>query len=71
MSFDIRARFGARVRQLRKRRGWTQAEMADRLGIDRSYLADIERGKRNVSLLNIEIIADGFGLTISKLLSRI
>lgn len=71
MSTDIRVRFGARVRQLRKQKGWTQAEMADRLGIDRSYLADIERGKRNVALLNIEIIASGFGITVSRLFSRL
>lgn len=71
MSPDIRARFGARVRYLRNKRGWTQAEMADRLGIDRSYLADLERGKRNVSLFNIEIIAQGFELTLSRLFSRL
>lgn len=45
--------------------------MADRLGIDRSYLADLERGKRNVSLFNIEIIAQGFELTLSRLFSRL
>jgi len=71
MSTDIRVRFGVRVRQLRKQRGWTQAEMADRLGIDRSYLADIERGKRNVALLNIQVIAEGFGMTIAQLFARL
>jgi len=71
MSTDIRVRFGARVRHLRKQRGWTQAEMADRLGIDRSYLADIERGKRNVALLNIQVIAEGFGMTIAQLFARL
>jgi transcriptional regulator with XRE-family HTH domain len=45
--------------------------MAEELGLDRSYLADVERGKRNISILNLEIIAKGFGLSISKLLSRV
>ncbi|HUZ47334.1 MAG TPA: helix-turn-helix transcriptional regulator [Terriglobia bacterium] len=39
--------------------------------MDRSYLADMERGKRNPSLVNIELIARGFGLTVSQLVSRL
>ena len=45
--------------------------MAEKLGLDRSYLADVERGKRNISIVNLEIIASGFGLSLSKLLSRV
>jgi transcriptional regulator with XRE-family HTH domain len=68
---DIRVRFGNRLRQLRQHRGWTQAEMADVLGLDRSYLAEIEEGKRNVCLKNIEVIADGFKLSMGQLFSRL
>jgi transcriptional regulator with XRE-family HTH domain len=71
MAEDIRVRFGRRVRKLRKQRGWTQVQLAERLGLDRSYLADIERGKRNVSLVNLELIATGFGQTISQMFSRV
>jgi transcriptional regulator with XRE-family HTH domain len=71
MSIDIRAKFGARLRKLRKQRGWTQAEMADVLGLDRSYLAEIEEGKRNVCLLNLKVIADGFGTSLARLFSRV
>jgi transcriptional regulator with XRE-family HTH domain len=71
VSSDIRVRFGKRLRQLRQRRGWTQAEMADVLGLDRSYLAEIEEGKRNVCLKNIEVIADGFKLSMGQLFSRL
>lgn len=71
MSKDIRARFGTKIRKLRKRHGWTQAEMADILGLDRSYLAEIEEGKRNVCLMNLEVIATGFGLTLARLFSGI
>jgi transcriptional regulator with XRE-family HTH domain len=68
---DIRVRFGGRLRQLRKKQRWTQVVMAERLGLDRSYLADVERGKRNISIVNLEVIANGFGITISRLFSRL
>jgi transcriptional regulator with XRE-family HTH domain len=53
--------------RLRERRGWTQAEMAERMGIDRSFLANVERG--SISILNLELIADGLRVTLSQLLS--
>ena len=71
MAEDVRARFGRRLRRLRRGRGWTQVELAEKLGLDRSYLADIERGRRNVSLMNLEIIAKGFELSLSQLLSQV
>ena len=71
MTEDIRIRVGRRVRKLRLQRGWTQVQFAERLGLDRSYLADAERGKRNISIVNLEIIASGFGLSLSMLLSRV
>jgi transcriptional regulator with XRE-family HTH domain len=45
--------FGAAVRQLRSARGWSQEELADRAGIHRTYLGDVERGRRNIGLVNI------------------
>jgi transcriptional regulator with XRE-family HTH domain len=71
MAEDIRIRFGRRLRKLRTQRRWTQVQMAEKLGLDRSYLADVERGKRNISLVNLEIIARGFGLSLSRLLTKI
>jgi transcriptional regulator with XRE-family HTH domain len=68
---DIRIAFGERLRKLRKGRGWTQDEMADILGLDRSYLADVERGKRNISILNLKVIADGFEVSMSQMFSRL
>jgi transcriptional regulator with XRE-family HTH domain len=68
MPADIRARFGLRLRNLRKKKGWTQVELADYLGLRRTYISDLERGKRNVSLLTMEIIARGFKLSVSQLL---
>lgn len=71
MGEDVRVRFGKRLRALRKRRGWTQEALAFRLGLERTYLSDIENGRMNVSLINLEIIASGFHLSLSKLLSGI
>jgi transcriptional regulator with XRE-family HTH domain len=45
--------------------------MAGKLGLDGSYLADMERGKRNIALMNLEVITFGFELTLSQLLSRV
>jgi transcriptional regulator with XRE-family HTH domain len=71
MAHDLLIRLGNRIRRLRKQRGWTQAEMAERVGIDRSFLADVERGKRNVSILNLDLIAKGFNLSLSRMLSKL
>ena len=65
---NIAQRFGKRLRVLREKRGWTQVEMAEKLGIDRAYISDMERGKKNVCLPTLEIIANGFGITISQVL---
>lgn len=45
--------------------------MAEKIGLDRSFIADVERGKRNISILNLEIVAKGFKITLSQLLSRL
>ena len=66
---DVRVRLGKRVRQLRLKHGMTQVVLAEKLGLDRSCIADIERGNRNPSLMNLEVIANGFGLTLSQLLA--
>ena len=68
---EVRVRFGRRFRKLRKQHGWTQVQLAEKLGLDRSYLADVERGKRNISIVNMEIIAQGFGVSLSRLLTKV
>ena len=71
MQPDLLARLGIRIRILRRRLEWTQAELAERAGIDRSFLADVERGKRNISILNLALIAESLGVTLAQLFSRI
>jgi transcriptional regulator with XRE-family HTH domain len=67
VSSDICARLGTRIRELRKARGWTQFEMAERTGIDRSYLAELETGKIEICLRNLELVAQTFGLELHQL----
>jgi transcriptional regulator with XRE-family HTH domain len=68
-SQDLLIQLGTRIRKLRLKRGWTQVVMAEKVGIDRSFLADVERGKRNVSILNVALIAKGLTTTLSRLFS--
>jgi transcriptional regulator with XRE-family HTH domain len=64
---DIRERFGFAVKTRREDLGLTQEDLADRAGIHRTYLSDIERGSRNLSLINIERIAAALSLSVSEL----
>jgi transcriptional regulator with XRE-family HTH domain len=68
VSTDIRELLGTRVRSLRRKHGWTQVEMAELLGVDRSYLSEIETGKKDPSLRVLKTIADGFKLTLAQFL---
>jgi len=70
MPEDLLVCLGDRIKTLRKKRGWTQIEMAEKIGIDYSFLADVERGKRNISILNLALISRGLGVSLSQLFTR-
>lgn len=65
---DIAVRFGKRVREFRADLGISQEAFANKCGLDRTYISGIERGKRNVSLRNIEVVANAIGISISELM---
>ena len=67
---ELRARFGAAVRKRRHGVGWSQEELAERSGLHRTYISDLERGARNVSLETIGKIAQALGVPISDLFSE-
>lgn len=62
-----RRTFGARIRTLRKQRGWSQEELASRAGVHPTYLGGIERGERNPALENITAIARALGVHVGHL----
>ena len=64
---DVRERFGFAVKERREELGLTQEDLAERAGIHRTYLSDVERGSRNLSLVNIERLAAALSLRMSEL----
>jgi len=71
MPFDIRIRFGRAVRRVREEQGINQEEAAERCGLHRTYYSGIERGVRNVSLVNIEKLSKGLKTPLPELFRRI
>ena len=67
MALDIRIRFGRALRRRRQKLGVSQEAFADMCQLDRTYIGGIERGERNVSLVNIEKIAKTLRISIAKL----
>ena len=63
----IKEKFGHRVKELRQARNLSQEKFALQIDMDRTYLASIESGKRNVSLENINKIASGLGISLEDL----
>jgi transcriptional regulator with XRE-family HTH domain len=63
--------FGDALREKRKAAKFSQMELADRSDLHRTYIADIERGARNISLLSIARLAQGLGITMSALLNGV
>lgn len=58
---------GKRIRELRQQTGLNQEKFALKIGMDRTYFASVETGKRNIAILNIKKIADGLSITLSEL----
>jgi len=65
MSKDIRKSFGELLRKARKSKNLTQEELADKAGLHFTYIGQIERGRRNPSLINIYRIQKALRIPIS------
>lgn len=63
----IKIMFGKQVRKLREERGHSQEELADLCELDRTYIGGVERGERNVSLVNIIRISSGLKVETTEL----
>jgi len=64
---DIQKRIGDRVRALRLKKGWSQDVFADRSGLNRAHVGEIERGESNVTIQTLKIIADTLSVRITDL----
>jgi transcriptional regulator with XRE-family HTH domain len=71
MALDIRIRFGRAIRRVREEQEINQEEAAERCGVHRTYYSGVERGVRNVSLVNIERIAKGLKKSLPDLFGRV
>lgn len=67
-SGEITARFGAAVRSLRFRLGWSQEALAERADLHRTYIAGIERGGRNITLKSAARLAEALGVSMAEML---
>lgn len=67
-SVDVRSRLATNLRRLREAKGWSQEDYADRADIHRTYVSDIERGRRNPTITVVEKLAKPFDLRAGDLL---
>jgi len=67
---QIQRKFGTRLRELRKLRSLSQESLALACDLDRTYIGGVERGERNISLINIYRIAKALGVPAGELLKE-
>lgn len=63
---DIKLLVGKRVKELRNKLGVSQEELADLAGLDRTYITSVESGRRNISIVNIEKLANALKVTVKE-----
>jgi transcriptional regulator with XRE-family HTH domain len=71
MPSDVCVQLGRRIRDLRKKRGWRQIDLAEQSGIHEVHISDLERGVREVGLRHLADLATAFGLSMSEFLRGI
>lgn len=68
MAIDICEQFGANLCRIRRKRGLTQEDLAYRVGMDVSYLSELENGRKEPCLRKMKEISQGLGITLAELL---
>jgi transcriptional regulator with XRE-family HTH domain len=63
----INKKVGINIQKLRKAKGWSQEQLALKTGLHRAYIGQIERGEKNIGLINLEKIAKALGIKMGKL----
>ena len=64
---DVLTRFGSRLREMRRERKMSQGDLGLETGLEQAYLSDVELGRRNISLRNINALANALNVTLSEL----
>lgn len=64
---DIRKLFGNKLKSFRKKKGFSQEALGFKSSLHRTYISEVERGRRNISIVNIAKIAKALNLKIKKL----
>lgn len=68
---DVKLKIGQRIKQLRETADMSQKDLAYSADLDRSYIASVENGQRNISIVNIEKIAKALGVTLKEFFNDI
>lgn len=70
ISMDVTRVFAENVKKLRRQRGLSQEDLADLAGLHRTYIGAVERGERNITLLNANRIAEALGVELIECLKE-
>lgn len=65
----VLVRFGERIRELRKQKGMTQEQLADKAHLHNTYIGTVERGEKNISMINIERVIKALGVSLAEFFS--
>ncbi len=68
---DVKEKIGQRIKELREEQGMSQKDLAYAADLDRSYIASVENGQRNISIVNIEKIAIALGVSLKELFNNV
>jgi transcriptional regulator with XRE-family HTH domain len=68
MAADICVLVGRRIRKLRLAKGWTQTYLSIHAGVGRNYISDVELGKKEIGLRNLQLMAQSLDVSLEKLL---
>lgn len=63
---DIKSKIGIRIKELREQSNMSQKDLAYSADLDRSYIASVENGQRNISIVNIEKVSTALGVTLKE-----
>jgi transcriptional regulator with XRE-family HTH domain len=64
---EIKSKVGRRIKEIREKNGISQKDLAYTADIDRSYIASVENGQRNISIVNLEKITKALKVSLSEL----